>query len=152
VIELLIEAERALTHGRLDEAERLYRQVADSDPRSSIAVVGLARVALERGDDLAAYLQGRRALSIDPENPMARHLVMRLTEVLAGRGEMPQDAAAGAQVAPDPAAATSPPATEPAAATSPAPANASAPAPSPRPPQSPRPGLVTRFLGRKRRS
>jgi tetratricopeptide (TPR) repeat protein len=92
VIEILLEAERALTHGRIEEADRLYRQVAERDPKSAIAVVGLARVALERGDDLAAYLHGRRALAIDPENPTARHLVMRMSEVLAGRGEAPGDA------------------------------------------------------------
>jgi hypothetical protein len=87
MIELLIEAERALTHGLVDQAERLYSQVAASDPRSSIAVMGLARVALERGDDRTAYLHGRAALAIDPENPAAQHLVMRLSEVMAGRGE-----------------------------------------------------------------
>jgi hypothetical protein len=87
VIELLLEAERALSFGRVDRAEQLYRQVADSDPRNSIAVVGLARVALERTDDLGAYLLARRALTIDPENEAARRLAMRLEEVLATRGE-----------------------------------------------------------------
>jgi thioredoxin-like negative regulator of GroEL len=91
MIELLLEAERALTHGLVDQAERLYRQVADNDPHSSIAVMGLARVALERGDDRAAYLLARQALSIDAENPAAQHLVMRLTEVMAGHGEAPPE-------------------------------------------------------------
>jgi hypothetical protein len=91
MMELLVEAERALTHGLVDQAERLYRQVAESDPKSSIAVMGLARVALERGDDRTAYAHGRAALAIDPENPAAQHLVMRLSEVMAGRGESPPD-------------------------------------------------------------
>ena len=87
MIELLLEAERALSFGRVDRAEELYRQVAASDPRNSIAVVGLARVALERTDDLGAYLLARRALVIDPENDAARRLAVRLEEVLATRGE-----------------------------------------------------------------
>ena len=87
MIELLLEAERAMSFGRVDRAEEIYRQVAESDPRNSIAVVGLARVALERTDDLGAYLLARRALVIDPENDAARRLVMRLEEVLATRGE-----------------------------------------------------------------
>ena len=87
VIELLLEAERAMSFGRVDRAEELYRQVADADPRNSIAVVGLARVALERADDLGAYGLARRALAIDPENEAARRLATRLEEVLATRGE-----------------------------------------------------------------
>jgi thioredoxin-like negative regulator of GroEL len=87
VIELLLEAERALSFGRVDRAEELYRQVADADPRNSIAVVGLARVALERADDHGAYTLARRALEIDPENEAARRLATRLEEVLATRGE-----------------------------------------------------------------
>jgi hypothetical protein len=87
VIELLLEAERAMSFGRIDRAEEIYRQVTASDPRNSIAVVGLARVALERADDLGAYLLARRALVIDPENDAARRLAMRLEEVLATRGE-----------------------------------------------------------------
>lgn len=87
MIELLLEAERALSFGRVERAEELYRQVAASDPRNSIAIVGLARVALERADDLGAYMLARRALVIDPENEAARRLAVRLEEVLATRGE-----------------------------------------------------------------
>jgi uncharacterized protein HemY len=87
VIEHLLEAERALSFGRIDRAEEIYRQVAESDPRNSIAVVGLARVALERADDLGAYLLARRALTIDPENDAALRLATRLEEVLATRGD-----------------------------------------------------------------
>ena len=75
----------------LDRAEQLYRQVADADPRNSIAVVGLARVALDRRDDLGAYLLARRALAIDPENDAARRLAIRLEEVLATRGDPVDD-------------------------------------------------------------
>lgn len=87
MIELLLEAERAMSFGRLDRAEEIYEQVATSDPKNSIAVVGMARVRLERGDDLGAYLLARRALGIDAENEAARRLAVRLEEVLATRGE-----------------------------------------------------------------
>lgn len=87
MIELLLEAERALSFGRADEAERLYRQVAAADPGNSIAVVGLARVALEHADDAGAYLLARKALTIDPENEAAQRLVTRLDEVMRTRGE-----------------------------------------------------------------
>ena len=87
MIELLLEAERALSFGRADEAERLYRQVAAADPGNSIAVVGLARVALEHADDAGAYLLARKALTIDPENEAAQRLVTRLEEVMRTRGE-----------------------------------------------------------------
>jgi thioredoxin-like negative regulator of GroEL len=108
MIELLLEAERALSFGRVDEAERLYRQVAASDPANSIAVVGLARVALEHADDAGAYLLARKALTIDPENEAAQRLVTRLDEVMRTRGETvpePPD-----MVGPPPAAAASAPA------------------------------------------
>ncbi len=86
MIELLLQAEGALSLGLLDRAETLYRQVAGADPRNSIAVVGLARVALERGDEPGALAQARRALAIDGENAAAQRLVQRLEEVLAFRG------------------------------------------------------------------
>jgi len=91
MIELLLEAERALSFGRVDRAEQIYRQVAEADPRNSIAVVGLARVALERADDLGAYRLARRALAIDGENEAARRLAVRLEEILATRGEPVDD-------------------------------------------------------------
>lgn len=107
MIEVLLEAERALSFGRVDRAEQLYRQVADSDPHNSIAVVGLARVALEHADDAGAYVLARRALTIDPENEAAQRLVTRLAEVMRTRGETVPDA---------PKEPSTPPATQPAVA------------------------------------
>lgn len=87
MIELLLQAERLLLHGRLDEAERIYAQTVAADPNNAIAVVGLARVALERGDDRLAYGSCCRALEIDPQNIAALRLEARLSEVLSTRGE-----------------------------------------------------------------
>jgi len=114
MIELLLEAERAMAFERVDRAEQLYRQVAAADPRNAIAVVGLARVASERGDDLGAYLLARRAMTMDPENDAARRLAIRLQEVLATRGEpvadpmLPPRAAPTAPEAPEVPAAEAP--------------------------------------------
>jgi hypothetical protein len=149
MIEPLLEAERAMSFGLIDQAERLYRQVAAHDPKSSIAVVGLARVALERGDERGAYVEARRALEIDPDNPAAQHLVMRLTEVFEGRGEH----------APDVAPAAPPTASDEVRAAEPAPAApvttppAADPVPAPRsgPPRPRRRrSFVDRLLGRRR--
>src|SRR4029077_11202091 len=82
MIELLLQAERALSVGLLDRAETLYVQVARADPKNSIAVVGLARVTLDRGDDEGALELARKALAIDPENVAAQRMVARLEEII----------------------------------------------------------------------
>jgi tetratricopeptide (TPR) repeat protein len=149
VIDILLEAEQALALGFLDKAEKLFRQVATNDPRSAIAVVGLARVALERGRDAEALDLVRQARAIDPENPTALRLEARLVEVAAYRE------GTGARVAPGAATPTaaSPPsvAQEPARAPAPTPTPARRPTPPPaRPPSSKRrPGLLGRLLGRR---
>jgi tetratricopeptide (TPR) repeat protein len=94
MIERLLEADRLLALGLTDQAERIYWQAAEMDPRDAIAVVGLARVASEKGDDRTALEFARRAVQIDPENPAAQRLAARLEEILATR-----DAAAAAEAA-----------------------------------------------------
>ncbi len=86
MIERLLDAERNLAVGFVDRAEAIYRGLAESDPRNAVAVVGLARCALERGDDAGAYALAVRALSIDPDDAAALRLEARLSEVLAARG------------------------------------------------------------------
>ena len=78
MIELLLQAERALGMGALDQAERLYWQAIDADSQNAIAIVGLAKVARHRGDDRTAIAFGRRALKVDAENAVARRLVAEL--------------------------------------------------------------------------
>ncbi|HEX7473379.1 MAG TPA: tetratricopeptide repeat protein [Candidatus Limnocylindrales bacterium] len=97
MIELLLQAERALGMGALDQAERLYWQAIDADSQNAIAIVGLAKVARTRGDDRTAIAFVRRALKVDAENAVARRLVAEL------EAAQPTDAAQAAP-APKPAA------------------------------------------------
>ena len=108
MIELLLQAERALSVGLLDRADALYRQVAKADPRNSIAVVGLARVALERGVETEALGLARQALKIDPDNAAAQRMVQRLEEVIRYRGDIVPTIEPAAAATAEPAAATAP--------------------------------------------
>lgn len=148
MIELLLQAERVLTLGLLDEAERLYWLAAESDPNNAIAIVGLSRVALERGDERTALTFARKALEIDPESGMASRMRDRLEEVIAHRGEpiptdVPEAPAARTAVSVEPIVAV-----EPATAAEPAsPAEPALPSPPPSPPPPPR-GLLRRLTRR----
>ena len=89
MIELLLAADRLLAEGSPAQAERLYAQVAEADPRNAIAVVGLARVAQAHGDEAATLEFARRALTIDPENAAAQRLLIKAAAA-AGTTGIPQ--------------------------------------------------------------
>ena len=98
MIEALLQAERLLVHGMVDQAEQIYHRAIEQDEHNAIAVVGLARVALERGQERVAYERAREALAIDPQNVAAQRMEQRLAEVFAER-ERPADPAAGQNAA-----------------------------------------------------
>jgi len=134
VIELLLQADRLLTVDMVDQADAIYRRVAEADPNNAIAVVGMARCALARTDDHEAYRLAARALAIDPQNDMARRMEARLAEVLQTRGEVP---GTGADTPPPPASTPAPPPSQP---------RASRPAPVPA--AAPRRSVIDRLRGR----
>jgi len=162
MIEILLDAERNLTIGMLDHAEKLYWQAIENDPQNAIAVVGLARVALERGDERTAYAFAVQALTLDPENAAAVRLETRLAEVMTARGESidrPEVAIAAATRAEEAgrreleAAARGTPTPAPPRADFPG--DRPVPQPAPEPPADAastrwRPGLFQRLTGRAR--
>ena len=80
MFELLLQADKALADGALDQAERTYWQLIELDPTNAIAVAGLARISLERGDERLARTLADRALGIDPDGLVAR----RVLEAISG--------------------------------------------------------------------
>ena len=78
MIERLLAGEAALAGGELDGAEKVFRQVADADPRNAIALAGLARVAIRRDDPDRARTLAEQALAIDPGEAAARRLLAEL--------------------------------------------------------------------------
>ncbi|HEU6440036.1 MAG TPA: hypothetical protein VFC12_06315, partial [Terriglobales bacterium] len=82
MFELLLQADKSLADGALAQAERTYRQLVDLDPSNAMALAGLARVALARGDERLARDFADRALDLDPESVAARNVL----EILAHGG------------------------------------------------------------------
>ena len=81
-----IQADRLLTYGLLDQAEKLYEEVVAAEPQNVEAALGLARVALERGDEQLAHERARRAVQINPRFDDAVRFEQRLSEIIAARG------------------------------------------------------------------
>ncbi len=104
MIEILLVADRMLAVGNIDRAEHLFTQVAEADPQNAIAVVGLARVALQRGDESGAMETARAALDIDPDNVAARRLLERLERERAPRAAAVMASAPAASPASEPPA------------------------------------------------
>jgi hypothetical protein len=144
MIELLLQAERALGTGAFDVAERLYWQAIDADSQNAIAIVGLAKVARLKGDDRTAIAFGRRALKVDSENAVAQRLV---AELEAAHPEVrpsaaPEPTTPKAPAAQPAAATTEPPPATPAAAEASTPPASDLPAdPGVRPPRDARPNV-----------
>jgi tetratricopeptide (TPR) repeat protein len=90
MIERLLAAERALTEGHLDQAERLFGQVVEADARNAMAVVGLAEVALAQGRTADARDLAARALAIDPDDATAVRLAVRAASEPAGAARIPE--------------------------------------------------------------
>jgi len=80
MFELLLQADRSLSEGLLDQAERTYWQLIELDPTNAIAVAGLARIALQRGDRRLARSFADQALDIDPDSIAARRVIQALDE------------------------------------------------------------------------
>ena len=78
MIERLLAGDAALDRDDVEVADRLFAQVAEADPRNAIAVVGLARVAVRRGDLERARALAARALAIDPDEAAASRLLTEL--------------------------------------------------------------------------
>jgi thioredoxin-like negative regulator of GroEL len=88
--ERLLQADRLLIVGLIDQAGRIYREVLDVEPRNSQALLGLANCEVEQGDLRAGYAFALRALEVDRTNNVALRMEARLSEILATRGETVQ--------------------------------------------------------------
>ena len=80
----LLAADLAEASGQHDAAEKAYRRVLSSDPKSLPANSGLAHVLIERKQYPEAETLLRAALQVDPENPVFN---AQLATVLAAQND-----------------------------------------------------------------
>jgi len=68
----LAEAYAAYRHGDIERAGQAYLKVLQADPLHRTALLGLAAIAIQRGEFEVAFNYYRRLLERDPGDPMAR--------------------------------------------------------------------------------
>ncbi len=68
---LLDDAYLAYRNGKLDEAQQLYLDMFKKDAHNSDALLGLAAIAQQRGEDPIAAQYYARVLALDPRNAVA---------------------------------------------------------------------------------
>ena len=64
--------------GRYVDAEEAWRQCRQLDPRFTAAYLGIARVALDRGENKKAIRNLQQALSLKPDNLMAYGMLVKV--------------------------------------------------------------------------
>lgn len=74
----LLEAYRALNHGEYMLAQQQYRQVLQRDMRNIDALLGMAVIAQQQGQDVEAQTWHQKVLEIDPRNDIALSYLARL--------------------------------------------------------------------------
>ncbi len=79
----LAHANRALTEGRLEEADEHYRQAIGLDPDSFDARTGYATLLDRRGETGASIAEWRRAVELRPDDPLSQ---FNLGSLLAREG------------------------------------------------------------------
>jgi hypothetical protein len=87
MFELLLQADKSLAAGALDQAERTYWQLVELDSSNAIALAGLARVALVRGDRRMARKYADQALTVDPDSHAAKRVMAALESDAAAEAE-----------------------------------------------------------------
>ena len=68
----IAQAYQALQAGKFDQAETLYRAVAEVEPQNLDAMLGLATIAAQRGNAQQAIGFYERALELEPRNAVAQ--------------------------------------------------------------------------------